>query len=85
MVEKKIQWSSTGEPDAESQQELCSHLDRDAPAPAALAAVRARWAITRRAAAVAFANVQGGDAIPTHNPSGEVGKSPHSAGMFIAR
>ena len=58
----------TGEPDAESQEELCSRLGRDAPAPAVLAVVSARWATTSRAAAVAFANVQGGDAIPPTNP-----------------
>ena len=76
--------TSTGEPDAESQQELYSRLGRDAPAPAVLAAVRARWATTRRAAAVAFAGVLGGDAVaPTQPPRGG-GQIPPSAGMFIA-
>ena len=35
------------------------------PRPALLAAIRARWAHTRRAAAAAFANVQEGDAHPS--------------------
>ena len=56
--------TSTGEPDAESQQELVSRSGRDAPAPAVLAAFRARWATTRCVAAVAIANVQGGGALP---------------------
>ena len=37
---------STGDADPESQQELFSRLGRDAPAPAWLAAVRARWEAT---------------------------------------
>jgi hypothetical protein len=52
--------ASTGDTDAESQQELFSRLGRDAPAPVRLAAVRASWAATRCAAAAEFSNVQGG-------------------------
>ena len=43
--------ATTGDPDAESQQKLFSRLGRDAPAPAVLAAIRARWASTRSTAA----------------------------------
>ena len=62
--------ASTGDADAESRQELFSRLGLDAAAPAMLATVRARWASTRREAAVMFANVQGGDAIPPAPPPG---------------
>ena len=51
---------STGDPDPESQQELFSRLDRNAPAPALLAAIRVGCANTRRTTAAAFANVQEG-------------------------
>ena len=57
--------ASTGDPAAESQQELFSRVGRDARVSATLAAVRSRWATTRNAAATTFANVQGGDAIPS--------------------
>ena len=60
--------TSIGERHAESQQELFSRLGRDAPAPAVLAAVRARWATARQAAAVAFASVKGRDAFPPTQP-----------------
>ena len=50
--------ATTGDPDAESQQELFSRLGRDAPAPAVLAAIRARWASTRSTAAATFASAQ---------------------------
>ncbi len=50
--------AATGDPDPESQQELYSRLGRDAPCPAGLAVVRARWAANRQAAAVWFASVQ---------------------------
>jgi hypothetical protein len=54
---------STSDADAESQQELFSRLGRDAPVPARLAAVRARWAANRQAAALTFTDaVQGGEA-----------------------
>ena len=43
--------ATTGDLYAESQQELFSRLGRDAPAPAVLAAIRARWASTRSTAA----------------------------------
>ena len=43
--------ATTGDPDAESQQELLSLLGRDALAPAMLAAIRAQWASTRSTAA----------------------------------
>ncbi len=89
--------TSTGDADAESQQELFSRLGRDAPASALLDAVRtgrrggpalaiisavcARWAVTRCEAAATFSDVQGGDAIPSAPPGGCY--SPcHS--MFIA-
>ena len=62
--------ASTGDPDVESQQELFSRLGRDAPTSAGLAAVRARWAATRNAAAAEFAHVQGGDAFPPSPPGG---------------
>ncbi len=39
--------ASTGDADSEHQQELFSRLGRDAPVPAQLANVRARWAATR--------------------------------------
>jgi hypothetical protein len=69
--------ASTGDPDAESQQELFSRLGRDAPVPAVLAAVRARWAVTRRTAATAFAHAQGGGWDPLHSdPHGGGGYSP---------
>ena len=71
--------TSTGESDAESQQELF-RLGHDAPIPAVLAAVRARWATTRRATAVAFANVQHTQ-LPTRGGGREI---PPGAGMFIA-
>ena len=75
--------ASTGDPDPESQQELFSRLGRDAPVPAALAVVRAGWAATRRVAAVSFANVQGGDDIPSTTPGGGA-ISPPCARMFVA-
>jgi hypothetical protein len=66
---------STGDADAESQR-----LARDAPVPARLAAVRARWAANRQAAAATFADaVRGGtpsppypwgDALPSVSPRG---------------
>jgi hypothetical protein len=52
-----------GDADAESRQELFSRLGRDAPKPAMLAKFSNWWAATRREAAVAFADVQGVDAI----------------------
>ena len=56
--------TSTGEPNAECQQELFSRPGRYSPAPAVLAAVRARRATTRRAAAVTISQTSmGGDAI----------------------
>ena len=62
---------STGDADAESQQELFSGLGRDAPVPARLAAVRARWAANRQAAAATFTDaVQEGDALPSVSPRG---------------
>ena len=74
---------STGDAAAESQQELFSRLSRDASAPARLAAVRARWAATRREAAVTFAAVQGGDAIPPPPPRGGA-RPPPCTSMFVA-
>ena len=68
--------ASTGDADAESRQELFSRLGRDASGPASLATVSARWAATRREAAVTFANVQGGDAIPPTSPRGGGGGTP---------
>ena len=62
--------ASTGDADAESQQELFSRLGRDAPDTAMLSAVRARWAATRCEAAATFSGVQGGDAIPSATPRG---------------
>jgi hypothetical protein len=56
---------STGDPDPESQQELCSRLGRDASSSAALAVVRAGWSANRRVAAVTFADVEEGDTIPS--------------------
>ena len=67
----------------EVEAELFAVRGRIKPAPAALAAVRARWAVTRREAAVTFANVQGGDAIPPTPPRGG-GLSPPCNSMFIA-
>jgi hypothetical protein len=61
---------STGDADAESQQELFSRLGRDASVPAKLATVRARWAVTRREAAATFANVPGGGRNPLHIATG---------------
>ena len=77
--------TSTGEPDAESQQKLVSRLGRDVTAPAVLAAVRARWATTRCAVAVAFKTFRGGHNPPhTIHPRGGGGRIPPGAGMFIA-
>ena len=76
--------ASTGDPDAESQQELFSRLGRDAPAPALLATIRAGWAAHRRAAAAVFATVQGGDANPPTPPRGGAPLSPPCTSMFIA-
>ena len=76
--------ATSTEPDTESQQELYSRLGRGAPAPAVLAAVRARWATTRRAATIAFANVQGKNATPPIQPPRGVRHIPPSAGMSIA-
>ncbi len=45
--------ASTGDADAESQLEIFSRLGSDVPVPARIATIRARWAATRRAAAVA--------------------------------
>ncbi len=75
--------ASTGDADAESQQELFSRLGRDAPVPARLATVRARWAATRRAAAETFADVQGGDTLPSASPRGGA-LSPSCQSMFVA-
>ena len=75
--------ASTGDPDVESQQELFSRLGRDAPTSAGLAAVRARWAATRNAAAAEFAHVQGGDAFPPSPPGGGAPPPPCTC-MFIA-
>ena len=74
--------ASTGDPDAESQQELFSRLGRDAPGSARLAAIRAGWAVTRRAAAAAF--VQGGDAIPPTSPWGGGPFPPPCTSMFVS-
>ena len=57
--------ASTGDPDPESRQELFSRLGRDVPTPAQPASIRVGWANTRRSAASAFANVQGGIANPS--------------------
>jgi hypothetical protein len=63
--------SSKGDADAQSQQELFSGLGRDAPVPARLAAVRARWVANRQAAPATFTYaVQGGDALPSVSPGG---------------
>ena len=43
-------------------EKLFSSLGRDAPTPAVLAAVHAGWVVTWRAAALAFATVQGAHA-----------------------
>jgi hypothetical protein len=75
--------ASTGDADAESQQELFSRLGRDAPATARLAAVRTRWAVTRREAAATFADVQEGDAVPSTPPRGGA-LSPPCQSMFVA-
>jgi len=74
--------ASTGDTDAESQQELFSRLGRDAPAPARLAAVRASWAATRCAAAAEFANVQGGGATTPPPLGGGADLSPPYPRMF---
>ena len=57
--------ASTGDPDPESRQELFSRLGRDVPTPALPASIRVGWANTRRSAAAAFVNVQGGIANPS--------------------
>ena len=75
--------ASTGDPDAESQQELFSRLGRDAFIPARLTVVRAGWATTRRAAAAFFAHVQGGDVYPAATRGGAE-SSPPCTSMFIA-
>ena len=68
--------ASTGDADAESQQELFSRLGRDASAPAGLASVRAGWAANRRAAAAAFADARGGHESPPTPPRGGGGAIP---------
>ena len=67
----------------EVETELLSGRGCNAPAQAVLAAVRARWAATRREAAATFANVQGGDAIPPTPPRGGA-LSPPCHSMFVA-
>ena len=76
--------ASTGDPDAESQQELFSRLGHDASAPAGLASVRAGWAANLRAAAAVFADVRGGNEIPSTPPMGGAAISPPCTSMFIA-
>jgi len=71
--------TSTGDPDAESQQELFSRLGRDAPVHATLAACRAGWAANRRVATANFAApTLDGDSGATPPPL------PHCARMFVA-
>ena len=53
------------------------------PVPSMLAAVRATWAATRRAAAATFANTQEGDAIPSTRPAGWGALSPQCTSMSI--
>jgi hypothetical protein len=70
---------STGDSDAdaESQQELFSRLGRDAPVPARLATVRARWAANRQAAGATFVDtVYGGGRPPLRIAQGGGGRSP---------
>ena len=67
----------------EVETELLSGRGCNAPTQAVLAAVRARWAATRREAAATFANVQGGDAIPPTPPRGGA-LSPPCHSMFVA-
>jgi hypothetical protein len=62
---------STGDADAKRQQELFSRLGRNAPVPARLAAVRARWAAKWQAAAATFTDtIQGGTPSPPYFPGG---------------
>jgi hypothetical protein len=75
--------ASTGDPDPESQQELFSRLGRDAPCSAVLSVLRARWTAHRRVAAATFADVKGGDAIPSVRPRGGA-VSPPCTSMFVA-
>ena len=75
--------ASTGDPDAESQQELFLRLGRDASAPARLASVRAGWAAIRRAAAAVFADVEVGSEIPSTPPSGGARLFPPCTSMII--
>jgi hypothetical protein len=75
--------ASTGDPDPESQQELFSRLGRDATPSAVLAVIRAGWAANRQVAAVTFADVQEGDAIPSTGPGGGA-VSPPCSRMFVA-
>ena len=77
---------STGDPDPESQKELFSRLDRNAPAPALLAAIRVGCANTRRTTAAAFANVQEGGTLTRPHCSGVVVVgilTPQCTSMFI--
>ena len=74
--------ATTGDPDAESQQEPFSRLGRDAPAPAVLAAIRARWASTRSTAAAPFVSAQGGHAFPLTLEGAEI--TSLCTSMFIA-
>ncbi len=74
---------STGDTDAESRQELCSLMGRNYPASAMLAAIRTRWAATRREAAATFVKVQEGDATPSAPPR-EGALPPPCHSMFIA-
>ena len=74
--------ASTGDPAAESQQELFSRLGRDAPVSATLAAVRSGWAHTRRTAAAVFATTTGDS--PPRGLFGMDERAPPPARMFVA-
>ena len=76
--------ASTGNPVAESQQELFSRVGRDALLPARLTVVQAGWATTRRAAAAFFAHVQGEGAVSPASTRGGAESPPPCTSMFIA-
>ena len=71
--------TTTGDPDAESQQELFSRLGRDAPS-VSLAAVRESWAVCRSTAAATFAKPTA-DSMPI---VGAPSEAISRASMFIS-
>ncbi len=76
--------ASTGDADAESQQEPFSRLGRDASAQAGLASVRAGWAANRRFAEAVFADARGGHESHPTLPRGGAGLFPPCTGMLFA-